>query len=136
MPLGYYPRPGEILLCHYDRGAVAPEMVKTRPVVVVGPRLRRRAQLVTIVPLSTTEPMPPEAYHSLIELAVSLPPPFGSTRMWAKCDMVQSVALARLDRFREARRQGQPRRWTTGAVSADQLADIRRAILSGLGLDS
>lgn len=133
MPLSYYPRPGEILVCSFDPGAIPPEMTKTRPVVVVGPRLRRRGELATIVPLSTTAPDPVEAYHHCFELVRPLPSPFDDPVMWAKADMVQSVALARLDRFRERRRQGQARTWVTGMVSADQLAAIRRAVLAGLG---
>lgn len=122
------------MLCHFGLSAIPPEMVKSRPVVVVGPRLRRRGNLVTIVPFSTTEPEPPENYHCLIELAQPLPRPFDKSRVWAKCDMIQSVALSRLDRFKVPGEQGQPRRWTTGRVSADQLAHIRQAVRFGLGM--
>ena len=132
MGLSYYPRPGEILLCRFDASATPPEMTKTRPVVVAGPRLRRRANLVTIVPLSTTTPEPAEAYHCRIELESLLPAPFDAKVAWAKCDMVQSVALARLDRFK-VRRRAHARTWMTGRVSDAQLAAIRRSILAGLG---
>lgn len=57
--------------------------------------------------------------------------------MWAKCDMVATVALSRLDRFRDGRVPGgSGRRFRTGKVSPDQLNDIRKAILHGLGLGS
>ena len=126
MPLSYYPRPGEVLLCRYDANAIAPEMVKPRPVVVVGPRLRRRANLVTIAPFSTSEPEPPEAYHALIELVRPLPAPFGSPRMWAKCDMIQSVALARLDRFKIKRPQA---KLGNGQPGKSRMISLRRSAM-------
>lgn len=135
MPLSYYPAPGEIVVCHFDPGAKPPEMVKSRPVIVAGPRLRRRSELVTIVPLSTTPPDPVEPYHCRIELAHPLPRPFDNPVMWAKCDMIMSVSVQRLDRFKRPRdgRTG-ARSWTTGRVDKLQLQQVRRAILHGLGL--
>ncbi len=100
MPLNYYPQQGEIVLCRYPRDVLDIEMGKTRPVVVVGPRLRRRGGLATIVPLSTSGPDPLEGYQCKIELNQPLPAPFDSPVMWAKCDFVASMALDRLDRFK------------------------------------
>lgn len=137
MPLLYYPSPGEIVLCRYDDVVIEPEMRKIRPAVVVGPRLRRRGRLVTVVPLSTTAPEPPEDYHCRIELSELLPAPFESPIMWAKCDMVAAVSLARLDRFRESRpRRGGSRRWITGRLTPDQLLAVQRSVLCGLGLST
>lgn len=135
MPLLYYPSPGEIVMCRYDDVVIEPEMRKARPAVVVGPRLRRRGRLVTVVPLSTTAPEPPESYHCRIELSDALPAPFDSPIMWAKCDMVAAVSLARLDRFRGVQqRRGGPRRWTTGKLTPDQFLAVQRSVLCGLGL--
>ncbi|MFG1303692.1 type II toxin-antitoxin system PemK/MazF family toxin [Xanthobacter autotrophicus] len=137
MALTYYPSAGEIVLCNYGTGFIPPEMVKLRPVVIVSPRLRRRADLVAVVPLSTTPPNPAEPHHCGFTLAVPLPAPFEQPQMWAKCDMVATVALSRLDRFRDGRVPGGgARRFTTGNVSAAQLVEIRKAILHGLGLGS
>ncbi|WP_374944657.1 type II toxin-antitoxin system PemK/MazF family toxin [Sphingomonas sp.] len=137
MPLSYYPPAGEILVCHYDLDPVEPEMRKTRPVVVVGPRLRRRARLVTVVPLSTTEPIPVERFQYRIDLDPALPPPFDAPVAWAKCDMVSSVSLDRLDRFKIPRaRYGGPRQWMVGRVSPEQLRAVRVATLCGLGFES
>ncbi len=134
MPLSYYPRVGEILVCDYGHHAIEPEMTKARPVVVIGPRLRRRADLVGVVPLSTTAPNEMQDYHCRIELAQPLPPPFDSPVMWAKCDMFSSVSLARLDRFKEPRnRYGGARKWMTGRVSREQLEALKSAVLRGLG---
>lgn len=134
MALTYYPSPGEIVLCNYGTGFIAPEMVKIRPVVVISPRLRRRADLVAVVPLRTTPPNPVEPHHCSITLAVALPRPFDAPQMWAKCDMVATVAMSRLDRFRDGRATGGARRFATGRIDADQLNAIRKAVLHGLGL--
>lgn len=134
MPLLYYPRPGEIVMCRYDDLVIAPEMRKAKPVVVVGPRLRRRQDIVTVVPLSTTEPRPAEDYHYRLALAVPLPPPFDSPVMWVKCDMIGTVSRNRLDRFKLSRSRSGGRTWITGAVSEEQLGAIRAAMLCGLGL--
>ena len=134
MPLSYYPRMGEILVCHYGQHVILPEMNKTRPVVVIGPRLRRRGELVGVIPLSTTAPSSVEEYHVRLELTTPLPAPFESTTMWAKCDMYASVSLARLDRFKQARsRYGGPRKWMSAQLSEQEIALLRRALLSGLG---
>jgi mRNA interferase MazF len=136
MPLSYYPNIGEIVLCDY-RGSVEPEMIKTRPVVVVSPRLRRRGNLVGVVPLSTTVPTTAEPYHCLIELDNPLPPPFDNPVMWAKCDMYSVVSMQRLDRFKEAKqRHGGARQWRVGKASAAQIIALKKAVLCGIGFDS
>ncbi len=62
MALMYYPRDAEVLECDF-KGFIMPEMVKTRPVVIIGPRLRHRGDLVTIVPLSTSPIENPEKWQ-------------------------------------------------------------------------
>lgn len=138
MPLLYHPRPGEIVLCDYTSGFREDEMQKRRPVVIVSPRLRKRGHLCAVVPLSTTDPQDVQDHHCRIELDVALPHPFDSPAMWAKCDMVGTVSMERLDRFKDGRTRGggHARKFRTGKVSADQLLAIRRAILCGLGLAS
>lgn len=136
MTLSYYPRPGEIVVCSYDQTTIAPEMCKARPAVVVGPRLRQRGRLVTVVPLSTSVPASIEAYHTQIELDVPLPPPFDAPVMWAKCDMVGTVSIDRLDRFKMPRdRRGGARQWCTGRVNNDHLRALKVAVLCGLGFE-
>ena len=134
MALTYHPQPGEILLCNYSTGFVPPEMTKLRPVVIVSPRLRRRNDLVSVVPLSTTEPVPVELHQCAIVLLTALPAPYNSTKMWAKCDMIATVALSRLDRFRAARKSGSSgRHYVSGQLDPSQMLLIRRAILYSLG---
>ena len=138
MALMYYPKPGEILLCDYDTGFQAPEMTKRRPVVIVSPRLRRRGDLVGVVPLSTTAPSSVESHHCEIELARALPKPFDSVTMWAKCDMLATISLARLDRFKVGRTGGgsHKRMFISGQLTDDQLRSLKIAMLHGLGLSS
>ena len=62
MAIQFYPQPGTILICDFA-GFVEPEMVKRRPVIVIGPRLRNRGNLVNIVPLSTARPGEMCPYH-------------------------------------------------------------------------
>ncbi|WP_414711581.1 type II toxin-antitoxin system PemK/MazF family toxin [Sphingobium sp. UBA5915] len=136
MPLKYYPREGEIVVCDYH-GFTAPEMTKARPVIIVSPRLRRRGELASIVPLSTTAPDSVENYHCRIELIAPLPAPFDAEVMWAKCDMISTVSLSRLDRFKKPRGlNGAQRLWATGQLSSDQILNVKRAVLCGLGFSS
>ena len=115
-------------MCDYA-GFRVPEMVKTRPCVVVSPRLRRRARLCTVVPLSTLAPTPPEEYHHEIKLERPLPAPFDAPAMWAKCDMLATVSFDRLDLIKVAKR-----RYIQPILPAPDMEAIRAAILHALGM--
>jgi uncharacterized protein YifN (PemK superfamily) len=91
--------------------------------------------LVGVVPLSTSEPQSVDPHHCRLELAQPLPRPFDAPVMWAKCDMLATVARARLDRFK-AGRQGGARVYLSGRMTPDQLKAVKIAVLCGLGLDS
>lgn len=129
MGLAFQPRAGQVVICDF-RGFELPEMVKVRPVVVIAHN-RQTRELVTVVPLSTTEPVPLLSCHHRFEdsPATGRPGP-----CWAKCDMVATVSLARLDRIMW--RDGEGRRhYTVPRLSADDLDAVRRAVVSGLGLN-
>ena len=102
MTLLYQPRAGAVVRCDF-RGMIEPEMVKLRDVVVLMPHKQNR-QLVTVVPLSTTPPTPPQLYHH--ELTKD-PRPDGDTMrsVWAKCDMNSSTAWQAWLRRRSSRAQ-------------------------------
>lgn len=136
MGLSYYPRQGEIVRCAYDYDVIDPEMRKPRPAVIISPRLRRRPMLVAVIPLSYTAPEPSEDYHCQLELQRPLPKPFDSPMCWAKCDMVATVSLDRLDRFKERHPVTGARLYRTGQLSAAQLKEVRKALLTGLGFGS
>jgi mRNA interferase MazF len=95
MAIGYHPEPGTILICDYH-GFIEPEMIKRRPVVVLGPRLRGRDGLCTVVPLSTTEPETMMNYHHKLHFSLPLPTPYDSEHKWVKGDMFSTVAFSRL----------------------------------------
>ena len=103
MALLFPPRSGTVWMCDFNTGFKAPEMTKVRPVVVVSPpRSKRMTGLCTIVPLSTTAPVPVELFHHLTDPR-SLPGKFGMNETWAKCDMLYTVSLGRLSRATKSR---------------------------------
>ncbi len=125
MALTFQPRPGFVVMCDF-RGYELPEMVKIRPVVVLA-RNRKARQLVTVVPLSTTRPEPLERHHH--ELARNPLPGNEHLTCWAKCDMVATVALARLDRFKSARRT-----YVTPELELAEFQAVQLATATALGL--
>ena len=129
MPLNFQPDPGTLWMCDFDTGFMPPEMVKYRPVVVISPQPGWMSGLCTIVPLSTTPPIPVKPFHHLMDER-SLPP--GKLRQneaWAKCDMLNTVSVDRLSRA-TSRRQ----RLTFRVLEAD-LDAIRECVKIALGLD-
>lgn len=133
MALKFHPKKGTILICDYSTGFVVPEMVKRRPVVVVSPRLRKRDDLCTVVPLSTTAPPEAMPYHCEIQMAAPLPAPFNSPRMWVKADMLATVGFHRLDLPRLPRVDGK-RQYLTVVLQDDDLARVMACVRQALGL--
>ena len=129
MALAFHPPPGAIVICDFTTGFQPPEMVKVRPVVVISPR-RRTGQLVTVVPLSSTPPVISEPWHHQIAPG-AYPPARGP--MWAKCDMVQTVALARLDRVRTRAADGR-RVYLMPLLGGPEMAAILAAVKAALGI--
>ncbi|NLS95397.1 MAG: hypothetical protein GXX96_24915 [Planctomycetaceae bacterium] len=131
MPITFHPKPGQVLMCDFNTGFRPPEMVKKRLVVVVS---RKNRELATIVPLSSTAPMPVEPCHHEMQDA-SLPLSFRGRRTWAKCDMLTTVGYWRLDRVQIGKHPTTGNRmYVSQVVSPEDLAGIRRAILHVLGL--
>lgn len=129
MPLLYHPAPGTIVMCDYGTGFILPEMVKVRPVVIISRRFRSRSKLCTVVPLSSTEPRPLEPYHH--RLSEGAYPP-ARRAMWAKCDMLATVSIDRLDRIK-TRGTGSKRSYTTFAMPADDMVAIKACVRVALG---
>ena len=127
MPLKFQPKPGNIVICDFH-GFVAPEMVKKRPVLVIA-KNKHNAQLVTVVPLSTTRPNPVAPYHYNLR-ENPLPDKPKDLETWAKCDMVITVSLARLDRYKVARRQ-----YVVPTLPTEELEAIRRCVAIALHID-
>lgn len=125
--------PGTILLCDYSRGGFqGPEMVKRRPAVVISPRLPYRDGLCAVVPLSGSAPTHAVNYVVRLEFSQALPEPFEQRVWWAKCDMIATVAFARLDLFRSGRDQGR-RRYFHPKLTGTDFGRVRAGVLYGLG---
>lgn len=123
----FYPKAGMVLMCDFD-GYRHPEIVKRRPVVVISPNSLIRKDLCTVVPLSTTAPVPPLPHHYLLPLNPI--PGSEETEVWAKCDLVATVCIDRLDRAKSGFRK-----FETGRVSGDHIYAIRRAAAIALGVE-
>jgi mRNA interferase MazF len=127
MPLQYHPRAGQILVCDF-RGFEAPEMIKTRPVMIVSPKLPYRSGIVTVVPISTTEPK-----HELpfvVRLSKNYHPQESDDHpCWAKCDMVMNLGINRLEGFKVGRRK-----WENPQATGGDLAAVKVGVIHGLGM--
>lgn len=134
LPITFHPDHGALLMCDFSSGFNPPEIVKKRPVIVISPR-RNNSQLCTVVPLSTTVPNPVEQHHHRIDPA-SLPKTLRSKETWAKCDMLMTVSLSRLDRILDGRGPGGARKYTAGKLTSDDFRAVRIGILYALGLNS
>jgi len=129
MPLLYQPHPGSVVVCDFQ-GFVVPEMIKVRPVVILT-KHKKNKQLVTIVPLSTTQPFEVEDHHH--ELSQNpLPDKPNYISVWAKCDMVATVSLQRLDRYKT--HQAGKRVYVVPEISAADLDAIRAGVRAALCL--
>jgi len=131
MALKFQPKEKSVVICDYRSGFVAPEMVKRRPVVVLK-RHPTNSQLVTIVSLSTTEPTIRDKHHH--ELPVNPLPDQVGVRSWAKCDMVATVSLARLELYK-ARAYGK-RTYQQLAVGDHDFQRIKECVHHALGLNA
>lgn len=115
-------------------GFVVPEMVKRRPVIVISPKPRREQGLCAVVPLSTTAPRTVEKHH----IDIILPDEFikdgkFTKNCWAKCDIVNTISLARLDLVRIGKNTDGKRIYSYFRVSSDTLEAIRKAVFSCIG---
>lgn len=134
MAIRYPPGPRTLLLCDYGLGGFrAPEMVKRRPAIVISPRLPYRDGLCTVVPLSSTPPERPVPYVVEIKIAEPLPAPFDSPVVWAKCDMLATVAFERLDLFRTGRDHEGKRRYLSSKLPENDFERVKAGILAALG---
>lgn len=111
-----------------------PEMVKRRPVIVLSPRTRHSQELCTVVPLSTSPPIRENELQVPLELPVAPPHPFDETEVWAKCNMVSTVAFKRLDLFRGPRQRNGARKHLKLRVTDEQYEAIKAGVRSALGL--
>lgn len=135
MSIKYHPKQGTILICDFGKCFTPPEMVKRRLVVVVSPKFKRRSGLCTVVPLSTTPPEPEMPYHYKLEWEEPFPKPFNKKNYaWVKGDMLATVSFERLSIPKKGRDSNGKRIYDKRTVTQEQLTEIRKCILNGLGL--
>ena len=134
MALKFHPQPGAVLLCDYATGFKVPEMVKIRPVIIVSPRFRERPGLSTVVPLSTTPPIPVMPYHCEVSPTPVAPPPYDTGTVWAKADMVATISQDRLKPFHYRPTPGAQRKYVYPTITADELDAVRHCVCEALGI--
>ena len=129
MPISFYPRAGQILVCDLNEFK-EPEMNKVRPVMVISPRLKNRGDIVGFVPISTTPPRYPQPFH--VRLSKNYHPlEDDEYPCWAKCDMLLNLDRSRLSGFKVGRRK-----YELPQASGEDLTAVRIGILHGLGMKS
>ena len=120
-------------MCDFNKGFVPPEMVKRRPVVVISHKIRRRADLCTIVALSTTAPEERMPYHGIIRLPERCPEWMRRNDVWVKGDMVYSVSFKRLDLIRLGKGIDGKRIYDYRPLHPELMSIVDRCVLSGMG---
>lgn len=134
MAITFHPKLGMVLVCDFS-GFRPPEIVKKRPVVVVGEEQEGREDTCLVVPLSTVVPVPRAAFHHDMSPA-SLPSRLRAQVSWAKCDMVTTVACSRLDRYMNGQDALGKRLYVAHYVTRADRAAILRGVLAALHLSS
>jgi uncharacterized protein YifN (PemK superfamily) len=134
MGIELYPGFGVIVVCNFDEGFRKPEMIKSRPVVVISPKISIRAGLCTVVPLSTTPPQPQMPYHCMLKIDPPLPSPWDVPEVWIKGDMIYSVGFHRLDLIRIGKDRSGNRVYRTEPLPKADIQRIRACVLCSLGL--
>ncbi|MBM3547893.1 MAG: type II toxin-antitoxin system PemK/MazF family toxin [Alphaproteobacteria bacterium] len=134
MPIDFHPKIGSILLCDFNSGFKEPEMVKRRPVLVISPAISTRPKLCTVVSISTETPHKVLPFHHLLQ--VTLPDHWHLGPNWIKGDMIYAVGFHRLDLIRKGKDEFGKRVYYMDTVSDDQLKEIRKCVLSSMGLSA
>ena len=91
--INFSPKPGMVLRCKFPKEGESeyapPEIIKTRPVVVVSRHKNKGSGTYAVVPLSLTAPKyGAQPWH--VQLGASGMPDNKAGR-WAKCDMITNV---------------------------------------------
>lgn len=133
MTVKIHPQPGTIVRVDLSEGFRPPEMVKRRPCIVLSPPIWGRAQMCTIVPLSTKDPDPVHPHHLKIRLDPPLPAPYDSPEMWVKGDIVLTVAFHRLRLLFTSKNNGK-REYDVRVLDHETFEQVRHCVRHGLGL--
>ncbi len=104
--------------------------------MVLTPKIAARAQLCTIVPLSTTDPYKVMPYHKRIRIPLELPKEWGDRERWIKGDMVNAVGFHRVDLLRLGKNRAGQRIYQTSPLPYEMLKIVQQCALHGMGLSS
>jgi len=137
MAITFHPRIGQILLCDFSQGFKEPEMVKNRPVVVITPAITGRANLVTVLALSTKKPVKNMPFHYKISKK-SMPQlgRFQENDIWVKGDMIYTIGFHRLNLIRLGKKGHKTgkRIYFNQRLGREQMKEIYRCTLHGINL--
>jgi mRNA interferase MazF len=128
--LPFAPKPGIIVTCDYTTGFKKPEMIKPRLAVTISPVMKHRQDLVTVVPLSMTEPDELLDWHIQIDNDV---PHWGPGPRWAKCDMMATLGLWRMN-LPHTNPAGGKRKYHQLSVGPEKVAALRMGVAAAIGL--
>ena len=132
MPIQFPFDRGEILICDFS-GLLFREMEKVRPVIVLSPKISSRANLATVVCLSTTEPSIKEDYHLEITFDPPYSPKFPAAKMWLKGDMIYTLNIERMTRPHIKDEEGK-RTYPIRKIDKELMLKVERCVLNGIGL--
>ena len=118
----------------FDQGFTPPEMVKRRLAVVISPPIARRKGLITVVPLSATEPNPKMDFQCEIDIPFALPPYWGHRRRWIKGDMINAVGFHRVDLLSLGKDATGKRIYQKEVLPQQAMEQIVRCVLASIGL--
>jgi uncharacterized protein YifN (PemK superfamily) len=127
--IAFQPKPGQILVCHFGLGFRPPEMIKTRPVLVISPKVQPWTKLSVVVPISSRAPVRVQNHH--FRLPNGLIPGNKYEEAWIKGDTLIAVGSHRLDRIKVGFRS-----YVAPIVPDSILTEARRCILHATGLHS
>ena len=138
MAMQYAPKLGEIVMCDFLPAGeqLGDEMCKTRPVIIMNKDLAKRQRVVNVIPISMTPPNPILDWHVLVP-KTTLPQPLWAAQgdRWAKCDMVCTVSLERLNMVQGSAKDARNRTLTfKGKVDLATLDGIRLALAKMLNI--
>jgi mRNA interferase MazF len=135
MPLKYPPLPGTILRCDFHTFK-APEMTKSRPVIILSPKIATIARTtLLVVPLSTTEPKPYYKYHLKVMLPGKALPKDLAHECWVKGDMIYALSPDRMNLYHFDRDKSTGKRsYYNDRFTGQELFDIRKAVMYAIGL--
>lgn len=137
MAITFHPRPGQILLCDFEPGFKEPEMVKKkRPVVVLTGAIKGRANLITVVALSHSEPKPPQPYHyKFPRQSMPMVGGFQEEDSWLKGDMIYTFGFHRFNLIQLGKRGPDGKRlYFKNCLGSEQMKHIYQCVMHGLNL--